>query len=272
MPFIDASHIPATGNQEIDRDHLDLAVAMNRIYEKWQEGLRCPMLAEELEALRSLLSSHFAKETTIARGAGYQRWLDHHQEHAEFAKKFDAFLQECREDATGKGAKIDVFMELERHLFEHEVMTDQELWGLWAGEHKSAPEGLLIGWRPEYSVGVEHIDHQHQRLIAMMNEAHSVLNAGKALSHVVYEKLKNIYLEAVQHFQAEEKYFSQLPNDLAERHRSSHEGLIRDLKRAVDDSEMADAERLLALLEGYLKYWLLDHIVYTDSRLKEYLR
>lgn len=272
MPFIEPEHIPDTGNQEIDRDHRLLADAMNDIYAKWQNGLLCPELAESLRGLRALLSSHFAKEITIARGAGYQRWLAHHQEHKAFISRFDAFLKECLDAELGGGARIDVFMELERHLFEHEVMADQDLWGLWQHGDAYASSTALIDWRPAFSVGIEQIDHQHQRLIELLNEIYLGLRTGQVPLSAACERLKAIHKEAFQHFQAEEKYFSHLPPDVADHHRLSHEGLIKELKRAVDDSEGADAERLTALLEGYLKFWLVDHIVNTDSRLREYLR
>jgi hemerythrin-like metal-binding protein len=271
MKFIDPSHIPATGNQEIDRDHRELAETMNRIYDAWQQGERGEGLAHHFQSLRQGLVSHFAKETTIARGAGYDRWLAHHQEHKDFLGKFDAFLAEFQAQPTGEDPNIEMFMELEKHLFEHEVLSDQEMWGLWKTDHPAASSGRLIDWRPEHTVGVEQIDGQHQRLIGLLNDIHVKLSSAAPPVTALLEQLRSLTQEAVQHFHSEEQYFSQLPNQLAEQHRLSHEGLVRELKRAIDDNDPPNLEGLRALVGGYLKFWLLDHIVNTDSRLREYL-
>ncbi len=274
MKFIDPTLIPATGNPEIDRDHRKMAETMNRVYDDWQQGKRCPELAERMEELKSQIVSHFAKETTISRGAGYKEWLIHHQEHKRFLGRFNAFLESCRKRPGPDNANIEMFMELERHLFEHEVLTDQEMWGLWSTPpHEGAnKDGLLIGWKPEYAVGVEQIDGQHRRLIDMLNEIHRRMRDETPPLSYVIERLKAVFQEAVQHFLTEEKYFAQLPDALAEQHRGAHEGLIRELKRAIDDHESADLEGLAALIEGYLKFWMLDHILNTDSRLREFLK
>jgi hemerythrin-like metal-binding protein len=249
-----------------------LAEAMNRIYAAWQKGMRCPDLAHLLEELRVALVSHFSKEITIARGAGYGRWLAHHQEHKVFLGRFSDFMEECRDQGNSAQTNIEMFMELERHLFEHEVMSDQEMWGLWTKEHPAPSGDRLIDWKPEYAVGVEQIDGQHQRLVRLLNEVHQRLQDEKTPLPSVVERMRAIYLEALQHFRSEEQYFSQLPEPMAEQHRASHEGLIVELKRALDDNDTADLDRLKALTEGYLKFWLLDHIVNTDSRLRDYLK
>lgn len=273
MKFIDPAHIPATGNLEIDRDHQMLAELMNGIYEAWQKGLRCPEMAAGFEELRQRLGGHFSKEITIARGSGYAQWAAHHQQHKDFLKRFDAFVKECREVPESPNANIEMFMELERHLFEHEVLADQDMWGLWPEEKTSGAESeALIVWRPEFSVGVEQIDNQHQRLIRLLNEIHKRLQDAAMPISAALERLKVVYQEALQHFHSEEQYFSQLPEPMAEQHRLSHEGLLKELKRAIDDSETSDRERLASLTSGYLKFWLLDHILHTDSRLREFLR
>lgn len=272
MKFIDPSHIPATGNLEIDRDHLRLAETMNRIYEDWKTGMRCPDLAVRLEELQLQLRTHFSKEITIARGAGYARWLAHHQEHKDFLNKFSQFVDTCRTQTGADNADIEMFMELEHHLFEHEVMSDQEMWGLWPKEHPVPDGDTLIEWKPEYAVGVEQIDGQHLRLIKLLNEIHQRLRDGKSPLSAVVERLKVVYQEALQHFRSEEQYFSHLPEAMAEQHRLSHEGLMRELKRALDDHEEGDLASLQSLTTGYLKFWLLDHILNTDSRLREYLK
>lgn len=272
MKFIDPKLIPATGNLEIDRDHLRLAESMNQVYESWQRGMRCPELAGKFEELRGHLASHFGKEITIARGAGYKRWLAHHHEHKEFLHRFDDFLGTCRTASGPDQANIEMFMELEQHLFEHEVMSDQDMWNLWDKDGKVLANEKLISWKPEFSVGVEQIDGQHQRLIVLLNDIHLRLRDGLTPVTAIVERLKMVYLEALQHFRSEEQYFSHLPEPMADQHRIAHESLIKELKAALDDHDMADSQRLTALVEGYLKFWLLDHILNTDSRLREYLK
>jgi hemerythrin len=272
MNFIDPKLIPATGNPEIDRDHRILADVMNHVYSDWQNGMRCPELAGKLEVLRNHLTSHFGKEITIARGAGYQRWLAHHHEHKDFLNRFDQFLGVCKTAPGPDSANIEMFMELESHLFEHEVLSDQDMWSLWEKESAVQASERLIDWKPAYSVGIEQIDGQHQRLVVLLNAIHQNLKSGVMPLSAILERLKVIYQEAVQHFRSEEQYFSHLPEPMADQHRRAHESLLKELKAALDDHESADVERVTALLEGYLKFWLLDHILNTDNRLREYIK
>jgi hemerythrin len=187
--------------------------------------------------------------------------------HQDFLARFANFITACEE---GKAVDIDLFLDFERHLFDHEVTCDQELWNLWK-DSSEKDLSVLIKWRPEYSVGVEQIDMQHRRLIDMVNELHRDLE-GNAGIQALQERLKAVYMEALFHFRSEEQYFSHLPAEESETHKLAHEALLAEFSAALKEHAQAGVEAIRTLLEGYVKYWLLDHIVHVDAQLKVHLR
>jgi hemerythrin len=270
MTFIDNQALPATGNREIDRDHREIAERINAIYAAWQDDATCRHLRPHLEGLLETLRGHFAKEITIARGAGYKAWLEHHQAHAEFLTRLKHFIDKCESCDLGHPLDIGFFRMLEAHLYEHEMTRDQEMWPLWRDAGLAEGEAL-IPWRAEYAVGIEQIDQQHRFLIQMLNDFHRSLDGlGELAEH--HRRLKAILNETERHFRSEEQYFSHLPQEEAERHRLAHDQLLKELMLAIKDRESFDAEALKALLAGYLRFWLLDHIVNIDTKLRDFLR
>jgi hemerythrin-like metal-binding protein len=267
MPFVSLDSLPSTGNASIDADHQQIGEIINGIYDRWQHGETCTAIKPKLEELYQAIRRHFAKETIISRGAGYDNWEMHRTLHQDFLGRFENFVLACK---TGENVNIDMFLDFERHLFEHEVTFDQEMWKLW-GDTSGGDKSVLITWRPDYSVGVEQIDMQHRRLIDMVNDLYRDLDS-MAGGSAIQERLKSIYMEAMFHFRSEEQYFSSLPAEEAETHKMSHEALLSELSAALKEHALAEVEKVRALLEGYVKYWLLDHIVHVDSQLKAHLR
>lgn len=270
MTFIDQSALPTTGNREIDRDHNEIADRVNAIYAAWQTDGTCRLLRPHLEALLETLRGHFAKEITIARGAGYKAWMEHHARHAEFLARLQRFIDTCENCDSGHPLDIGLFRILETHLYEHEMTMDQDMWALWS-EPDAGTDQPLILWRPEFSVGVEQIDQQHHFLIRMLNDFFLSLDGPAALTDH-HQRLKAILNETERHFRSEEQYFSHLPGEEAERHRLAHDQLLKELMLAIKDRESFGAADLKALLAGFLRYWLIDHIVNIDAKLRDFLR
>ncbi|MCC7168465.1 MAG: hypothetical protein IT565_12940 [Rhodospirillales bacterium] len=270
MTFVDNKALPATGNREIDRDHLEIAARINAIYASWQDDGTCRHLRPHLESLLELLRRHFAKEITIARGAGYKDWLEHHQAHTEFLARVRRFIDTCEECDAGHPLDINLFRMLETHLYDHEMTQDQEMWPLWRETLADNGEPL-IAWRPEFSVGIEQIDQQHRFLIKLLNDFFVGLDGPAALTDH-HQRLKTLLAETERHFRSEEHYFSHLASEEAERHRLAHDQLLKELMLAIKDRDSFDIHDLKALLAGYLRYWLIDHIVNIDAKLRDFLR
>jgi hemerythrin len=127
----------------------------------------------------------------------------------------------------------------------------------------------LIEWSPLLSVGVGRFDREHQKLINLINELHEAVGTGRE-REVVASVLRELVEYARTHLSNEEACL--LLHGYADypRHLAQHEGLRRSLSELFErfEREAATATDLMI----FLRTWLLDHIVSSDSLYGEHLR
>ena len=126
-----------------------------------------------------------------------------------------------------------------------------------------------LAWDSILSVGVDEIDEDHKKLVAIFNILNHALSEGESREYLtaVLTELINC---TVWHFSHEERLM--LKYDYAEReqHKTIHQQLIknaRDLENRIlqEDQTVSDED-----LE-YLESWLTEHILTDDLRLGDYL-
>ena len=124
-------------------------------------------------------------------------------------------------------------------------------------------------WDSILSVGVDEIDEDHKKLVAIFNTLNHALSEGESHEYLtaVLTELINC---TVWHFSHEERLM--LKYDYAEReqHKAIHQQLInnaRELEERIlkKDKTVSDED-----LE-YLESWLTEHILTDDLRLGNYL-
>ncbi len=122
----------------------------------------------------------------------------------------------------------------------------------------------LLQWSDKYSVGVEAMDHQHKRLIGLINDLDEVIQKG---GH--YEELEPViagvtdYTET--HFASEEAYMAEVNYPDLDHHKKNHAQLLRDLADLRDEAANGDRTVLDRLLV-FLQTWLVGHIVGIDKK------
>lgn len=128
----------------------------------------------------------------------------------------------------------------------------------------------LIEWSEALSVGIESIDEQHKKLVAIINELHVAM-----LDHSAKPALSRIFGELVEyttsHFGHEERLFAELgyPQEgahVAEHHRLA--GRVMELKRDFDAGNTAVTLEVMR----FLRQWLQDHIVGSDKKYGPFLK
>ncbi len=125
-------------------------------------------------------------------------------------------------------------------------------------------------WRPEFSTGVVIIDDQHRMLINMLNEATSTLTDHSPLEDfaTIIQGLLNY---AGYHFGTEERLVSERGYDRemadeAALHIAQHRAFTE--KVVAVQSQIAAGQRIAkADLVGFLRDWLVNHILNTDKKL-----
>jgi hemerythrin len=121
----------------------------------------------------------------------------------------------------------------------------------------------LLNWTTSYSVGVDLLDKQHQKLFALLNELHDAMTMGegKKLAPAILKKLVQYTCE---HFAAEEKLMSVAAYPQFARHKVEHEKLKQEVGKMLQDVEQGRAVVSVKLMQ-FLKNWLHHHILGCDK-------
>lgn len=121
----------------------------------------------------------------------------------------------------------------------------------------------FANWTAEFSVGVEEIDNDHKRLLALLNELHDAVEAGAAWE-VLDKVLDGLMLYVNYHFAHEESLFARTDYPGYDRHRRQHQALTVTVKEIYEDFHEASSGTLPQQVLEFLKNWLYEHIMGSD--------
>lgn len=127
-----------------------------------------------------------------------------------------------------------------------------------------------IEWKPEYSVHDDEIDEHHQQLIRYIQVLDDPATRDTAADDFITLIVDGLAKYTVYHFAAEEKKMRDSGFPGLEAHQKEHADFAKD----VEIFRVAFGEgsrRLEKALLGYLKDWLLTHILTSDRRVGEWL-
>ncbi|WP_022958084.1 bacteriohemerythrin [Spongiibacter tropicus] len=118
-------------------------------------------------------------------------------------------------------------------------------------------------WSPEYELGIEVIDHQHQRIIEYINQIYDARSRAAAQDSLAVI-LPNLVDYTLSHFAFEEALLEEVDYPELSEHQLTHQHfakLIGAMKARFDRGE-AIAEELATILQ----HWLIDHIMSDDQQ------
>ena len=127
----------------------------------------------------------------------------------------------------------------------------------------------LIEWKDEYLTGIADVDHEHQELIALINELYEGMKVDGG-NDIVMDFLGEIFAHVSAHFALEEKIMRTRNYDQYVAHKADHEKLLDDLRDIMDayeenayfsDDEFAET----------VERWFSDHFRTQDARLHKHL-
>jgi hemerythrin-like metal-binding protein len=126
-----------------------------------------------------------------------------------------------------------------------------------------------IAWSRILSVGVEEIDDDHRRLIALFNELSRAVGKGESTEYLA-ATLDELIKCTVWHFSHEERLMLKHQFPGAAAHRAAHRELIDaalewQAKLAQGGYVMTEAEI------SFLERWLTEHILTVDQKLGSFL-
>lgn len=123
----------------------------------------------------------------------------------------------------------------------------------------------FLTWKPEYSVGIESVDHEHREMIELVNDLHKEMKE-RGDPGSIDQFLGDIHATISAHFALEERVMRQSNYDEYEPHKDDHEELL-DQIRDLMDAYAFDPDAGLPLLQERLSNWFGMHFSTFDSRL-----
>ncbi|MCI5114501.1 MAG: hemerythrin [Candidatus Electrothrix sp. LOE1_4_5] len=126
----------------------------------------------------------------------------------------------------------------------------------------------LIRWNDNFSVNVTMIDHDHKKLVAMINELTDAMKAGHG-KDVLGKILNELIQYTATHFQREEKYFQQVKYPDAVAHKREHSDFV---KKVTEFKKEFDAGRVTVSVNilQFLSKWLQHHIRVSDQKYSKF--
>jgi hemerythrin len=120
----------------------------------------------------------------------------------------------------------------------------------------------LIQWGVDFYTGLPDIDEQHRRLVALANRLADTPRSDADVLARAFEELRTYVIE---HFSLEEKQMTeaQIDPEHLQYHMNAHAlfaAKVTDLWGAYGRGADGTFEELL----GFLKTWILQHILHTD--------
>jgi hemerythrin-like metal-binding protein len=124
-------------------------------------------------------------------------------------------------------------------------------------------ERKFFPWKPEYNLGIELIDNQHQQLTGIIDELFVSVQELKQIEQakIVIQKLFD-YTEF--HFGMEEKYFEKFGWKESPLHKAEHKKFVNkilEFQKVVDKGLPATFQIII-----FLKDWFANHVLVSDKQ------
>jgi hemerythrin len=123
----------------------------------------------------------------------------------------------------------------------------------------------LLTWKPEYAVGIEAVDHEHQEMIDLINRLYEEMQGSKDADSIE-QFLGDIHAAISAHFALEERVMQRADYAEYEDHKNDHEELLDQIRDLMDIYSL-DPVSGLTVLQQQLSAWFGSHFSTFDARL-----
>jgi hemerythrin-like metal-binding protein len=128
----------------------------------------------------------------------------------------------------------------------------------------------FLFWEYDLSVDIESIDNQHKKLIDLINQFYENIRLSSN-KELIADLIAGMKSYTIFHFNAEEKLLKQYNYPDFEIHKKEHENF---LNKVNDLENRFRAGKLIISFEitDFLKKWIRNHIMETDSQYSGFLK
>jgi hemerythrin-like metal-binding protein len=130
---------------------------------------------------------------------------------------------------------------------------------------------IYFEWTKDMSVGEDHIDNQHQKLLLQINEIIHAMTFG-ATSKEVSEAIHFFDGYVNDHFSYEEEYMRKYNYPEFDEHRGRHkEFILNNLSFKKKLNSGVSPRELILDIETYIGQWWLKHIGQEDKKYHDFI-
>lgn len=129
----------------------------------------------------------------------------------------------------------------------------------------------FLEWNENLNVGVDSINEQHKKLVAMVNDLHDAIQKGQAVD-VLGKTLDGLIEYTKTHFAYEEKLFADTGYGDAASHKLEHDKLTATVLGVQEKYKAGAGGTLSGEVMDFLKSWLVNHIQGTDKKYGPHLQ
>jgi hemerythrin-like metal-binding protein len=127
----------------------------------------------------------------------------------------------------------------------------------------------IISWSAQYSVGVDELDRQHQKIIQLINELADCLGTDSELA-TASRVLNEMHSYIMDHFGLEERLLSSARFSQLAAHKEGHNRFINQFSHLCAEMDCQGSNAVPHLL-AYLNDWWNKHILQEDMQYKTLL-
>lgn len=122
----------------------------------------------------------------------------------------------------------------------------------------------LLEWTPEYVLGNNNIDKDHEKLFLLLNKLYDAVCEAKSES-ILETIIDELFQYTIYHFDKEEKLFQKFNYKYAEAHIKQHE-LFLDKIKDFNVKSVIEAQRTAIQLLNFIRDWIINHILFLDKK------
>ncbi|MCD6173797.1 MAG: hemerythrin family protein [Sulfurimonas sp.] len=131
------------------------------------------------------------------------------------------------------------------------------------------PHQKKVHWEDNYSIGIDFIDTQHQKLFEIVNKLYD-LEESPNIKEEIREILYAFKDYTIVHFRDEEEYMKSIGYPGLQKHHEIHEQIIESLATIIQ--KPAKLSIIKTKMRVVAKRILIDHIINEDQKIAVYAR
>lgn len=122
-----------------------------------------------------------------------------------------------------------------------------------------------VEWSDEYLLGIDEIDSQHKKLVALANELYDIaVGSSENYKANMSKVLKNLTDYTLYHFSAEEEFMKKHGYMGVDAHKMAHDSFINEVQNQIKMLSVDNAASSLKFY-SFVFNWILTHIAKADK-------